>query len=155
MLGPILPASLRATGLDPGTPVLCGIHDFNASLLPHLHRPAQAVRGGLDRNLGHRHGDRRRAVELDPARDTLVNVNAFGAPVPSARFMGGREFETLRRQTTRPQSPTSIGTVLAGQDMLMPSVQQGRGRFRRAAKWIGDEPQVAGSAPRPRRFTWR
>ena len=35
------------------------------------------------------------AVELDPARDTLVNVNAFGDPVPSARFMGGREFATL------------------------------------------------------------
>ena len=35
------------------------------------------------------------AVELDPARDTLVNVNAFGEPVPSARFMGGREFATL------------------------------------------------------------
>ncbi|MFD1807147.1 hypothetical protein ACFSHQ_00750 [Gemmobacter lanyuensis] len=33
------------------------------------------------------------AVTLDPARDVLVNVNALGAPVPSARFMGGREWE--------------------------------------------------------------
>jgi hypothetical protein len=31
------------------------------------------------------------AVKLGPARDTLIDVNAFGDPVPSARFMGGRE----------------------------------------------------------------
>ena len=95
-LGPILPeiaASPRAW--RPDTPVLCGIHDSNASLLPHLigrATPFSVVStgtwvismaiGGVD-------------VELDPARDTLVNVNAFGEPVPSARFMGGREFETL------------------------------------------------------------
>ena len=32
-----------------------------------------------------------RAVTLDADRDVLVNVNALGGPVPSARFMGGRE----------------------------------------------------------------
>ena len=30
---------------------------------------------------------------LDPSRDTLINVNGLGNPVPSARFMGGREFD--------------------------------------------------------------
>ncbi|TGV22654.1 carbohydrate kinase, partial [bacterium M00.F.Ca.ET.168.01.1.1] len=35
-LGPILPALARLTGLDPQTPVYCGLHDSNASLLPHL-----------------------------------------------------------------------------------------------------------------------
>ena len=33
--------------------------------------------------------------KLDPARDCLVNVNALGDPVPSARFMGGREFSMV------------------------------------------------------------
>ena len=32
---------------------------------------------------------------LDPKRDTLANVDALGRAVPSARFMGGREFELL------------------------------------------------------------
>ena len=47
----------------------------------HTHPIAMAV-GGAD-------------VTLDPARDTLVNVNAFGQAVPSARFMGGREHDLL------------------------------------------------------------
>nr|WP_199178698.1 hypothetical protein [Acidimangrovimonas sediminis] len=83
----------------PGTPVNCGIHDSNASLLPYLkgHEApfavvstgtwviAMAIGGRMSRNIGN----------LDEARDTLVNVNALGAPVPSARFMGGREYEAL------------------------------------------------------------
>jgi hypothetical protein len=32
---------------------------------------------------------------LDPKRDTLANVDAYGRAVPSSRFMGGREFEVL------------------------------------------------------------
>jgi sugar (pentulose or hexulose) kinase len=35
-LGPIRPELAAETGLDPSTPVFCGIHDSNASLLPHL-----------------------------------------------------------------------------------------------------------------------
>lgn len=34
---------------------------------------------------------------LDPGRDTLANVDAYGRAVPSSRFMGGREFEVLVR----------------------------------------------------------
>src|SRR4029453_18778105 len=41
VLGPILPKIAAATGLDPATPVHCGIHDSNASLLPHLVRRRQ------------------------------------------------------------------------------------------------------------------
>jgi len=32
---------------------------------------------------------------LDPTRDTLANVDVDGRPVPSARFMGGREYATI------------------------------------------------------------
>ncbi|MCE3590562.1 hypothetical protein LXJ59_28655, partial [Escherichia coli] len=67
----------------------CGIHDSNASLLPHLMTRSSpfsvvstgtwvvlfAVGGQLDK--------------LDQARDTLANVDAYGKAVPSARFMGG------------------------------------------------------------------
>jgi sugar (pentulose or hexulose) kinase len=93
VLGPVLPAVAEATGLVAGTPVLCGIHDSNASLVPHL---AEAPCGVLSTGtwmivmaLGGR------AVELDAARDVLVNVSALGQPVPTARFMGGREMEEI------------------------------------------------------------
>ena len=35
-LGPVKPELAQRLGLDPGTPVFCGIHNSNASLLPHL-----------------------------------------------------------------------------------------------------------------------
>jgi sugar (pentulose or hexulose) kinase len=81
------------------------------------------------------------AVDLDPTRDTLVNVNAFGEPVPSARFMGGREFATLVGEGVAVPAPRAIQTVLATPILLTPSVQQGSGPFpRRKAEWVGGEP---------------
>lgn len=140
-LGPILPEIAAATGLAVETQVLCGIHDSNASLLPHLvERPqpfsvvstgtwviSMAVGGGQ--------------VALDPARDTLVNVNAFGQLVPSARFMGGREFETLVGQNKSQPTGAEIRAVLEQSVMLLPSVRHGSGPFpSREAAWVGGEP---------------
>ena len=69
------------------------------------------------------------AVDLDPARDTLVNVNAFGDPVPSARFMGGREFATLVGEGVSTPAAQAIRHVLETPVLLTPSVQQGSGPF--------------------------
>ena len=94
-LGPVSRQVSEATGLDPGTQVLCGIHDSNASLVPHIVArppPFTVVSTGtwvITMSVGGR------KIELEEARDTLVNVNCLGEPVPSARFMGGREFEML------------------------------------------------------------
>ena len=89
ILGPLLPQLQSELGLG-AVPVVCGIHDSNASLLPHLlgrAAPFSVVSTGtwvISMAVG---GD---PVSLDPKQDTLINVNALGAPVPSARFMGGR-----------------------------------------------------------------
>ena len=94
-LGPVTPELAAATGLPPDCRVLAGIHDSNASWLPHLvaREPpftvlstgtwviAMAAGAALDR--------------LDPAADMLANVDARGDPVPTARFMGGRELELV------------------------------------------------------------
>ena len=70
------------------------------------------------------------AVALDPARDTLVNVNAFGDPVPSARFMGGREFATLVGEgVEEPAAPGASRPCCETPILLLPSVQQGSGPF--------------------------
>ena len=131
----------RRPGCDPATPVHCGIHDSNASLLPHLlgrAKPFAVVSTGtwvIAMAIGGA------AVELDPARDTLVNVNAFGDPVPSARFMGGREFATLVGEGGEEPAARAIEAVLETPILLMPSVQQGSGPFpTRKAEWIGGEP---------------
>ncbi|RAZ71593.1 FGGY-family carbohydrate kinase [Mesorhizobium atlanticum] len=135
-LGPILPAIAQRTGLGPQTPVFCGLHDSNASLLPHLLSdapPFSVVSTGtwvVSMAVGGR------KVELDAARDTLVNVNALGDPVPSARFMGGREFSLLTKDQPQEWSDDDVAAVLARQVLLLPSIQQGSGPFpHRAAQW--------------------
>jgi sugar (pentulose or hexulose) kinase len=147
VLGPVLPEVARRTGLAPGTPVLNGIHDSNASLLPHLmarQPPFSVVSTGtwvVAMCVGGR------PVALDPARDTLINVSAFGDPIPSARFMGGREFETVAGRAPPPPTQADIAAVLAGGVMLLPAVVPGSGPFQgRAARWLGGEPPADSGA---------
>ncbi|MFC3327565.1 FGGY-family carbohydrate kinase [Mesorhizobium cantuariense] len=136
-LGPILPIVAVRTGLDPQTPVFCGLHDSNASLLPHLlsdKPPFSVVSTGtwvVSMAVGGKQ------IALDAARDTLVNVNALGNPVPSARFMGGREFSVLTKDQSEQWTEDDVGAVLARKMLLLPSTQQGSGPFpHHAAAWL-------------------
>ncbi|MBI1217249.1 MAG: carbohydrate kinase [Rhodobacteraceae bacterium] len=130
ILGPILPQIAAQTGLDPTTPVACGIHDSNASLLPHLlgrDPPFSVVSTGtwvVTMSVGGR------PVRLDEGRDTLINVNALGDPVPSARFMGGREYEKLRAGREVTPGAAAVAEALARGVMLLPAVEPGSGPFR-------------------------
>jgi sugar (pentulose or hexulose) kinase len=140
-LGPILPEVAKKTSLAAGTPVFCGIHDSNASLLPHLlsrSQPFAVVSSGtwvVSMAMG---GKR---VTLDAARDTLINVNASGDPVPSARFMGGREFEVLMAGHSAHWTEADVERVLARGTMLLPAVMQGSGPFpNHQSKWLPAEP---------------
>ncbi len=142
-LGPILPEIAALTGLGADTPVICGIHDSNASLYAHLaarQAPFSVVSTGtwvISMAVG---GAK---VTLDPARDTLVNVNAYGDPVPSARFMGGREFERLIGDGQKDFSPADIDSVLARASMLLPAVEHQSGPFQgRKATWTVDESRL-------------
>lgn len=139
-LGPILPELAFRTGLDLNTPVFCGIHDSNASLLPHLldREPPFAVVSTGTWVVSMAVGGW--AVGLDPERDTLINVNALGNPVPSARFMGGREFEVLLAGHQRQWDKADLADVLDTGTMLLPSTVSGSGPFPDCrAYWIGEE----------------
>jgi sugar (pentulose or hexulose) kinase len=137
-LGPVRSDIATKLGMKDGVPVHCGIHDSNASLYPHLlQRPApfSVVSTGtwvIAMSVG---GP---AKGLAAARDCLLNVNALGDPVPSARFMGGREFSTLV-QGTEDCSDADVFHVLDHGVMLLPSVQRGSGPFpQREHCWVGD-----------------
>ena len=58
-LGTLKPEVAAATGLSPNLRIVCGAHDSNASLVPHLTSRARSVHRDLDRHLGHHHGRRR------------------------------------------------------------------------------------------------
>jgi sugar (pentulose or hexulose) kinase len=138
VLGTILPDVAVATGLPAATQVTCGIHDSNASLLPHLgahETPFTILSTGtwaIAMTVG---GDTK---QLDPARDSLANVDAFGRPVPTARFMGGREFDMLAPGAVEPDA-TDIDAVIAGDIQALPSFVAGVGPFPDAVgRWTAD-----------------
>lgn len=152
LLGPITDQVSVAIGMTEPVPVYCGIHDSNASLLPHLlqrNPPFSVVSTGTWIVLFAVGGD---LDHLDPGRDTLANVDAFGRAVPSARFMGGREFEILTGGQGKP-TPEAIGRVLGERIYLTPGIMPGCGPFPTAAHRIvnlkgeltADESYVAAS----------
>ena len=129
ILGPLLPAIAMNTGLAPLTPVVCGIHDSNASLLPHLLTqagPFSVVSTGTWVVCMAIQGT---TPALDEARDTLINVAADGRPVPSARFMGGREYALVRAGRAAVATEADEARVLAAGLMLFPSIIPKGGPF--------------------------
>lgn len=143
VLGTILPEIATQTGLKPSTPVLCGIHDSNASLYPYIltqPAPFSVVSTGtwvIAMAIG---GAK---VELDPTRDLLLNVNALGQAVPSARFMGGREFEIIRDGYGSTYTSADISKILADDTMLLPAIVPDTGPFQgMQARWVNTEPAL-------------
>ncbi len=145
-LGTVRPALADRIGLGRGVPVACGIHDSNASLLPHVQASsapqavvstgtwvvAFAVGGSLD--------------GLDATRDTLANVDAYGRPVPSARFMGGREFDLLTGQRAVEPDAAAVASVVERGVMALPSFAPGSGPFPRGTgRWTHAEAALTGA----------
>jgi sugar (pentulose or hexulose) kinase len=99
VLGTVRPELAQATGLSADCRVLCGLHDNNASL--SAARGFAEMAGGAFTLVStgtwfvsfQSGGGGPKAY--DPARDTLANVDVEGRPVPSARFMGGREYAAI------------------------------------------------------------
>ncbi len=144
ILGPLLPEIVEQTGLAKETSVLCGIHDSNASLLPHILRntpPFSVVSTGtwvIAMAIGGKH------VVLDPSKDTLINVNAMGNPVPSARFMGGREYELATQEPYPIPTYSDLENILKDRVMLLPAVVPDTGPFQgMQSMWRDDiEPAI-------------
>lgn len=153
---PILPASdiagtLRAdlaarTGLATDVKILTGLHDSNAAL--HAARGFEEIAGhdATILSTGTWFIAMRLGAGVDPVgdlpedRDCLVNVDIHGNPVPSARFMGGREIETIigfdtRQVDIRPDQPALVDAVpalLENGAMLLPTLAPGCGPFGNA-----------------------
>lgn len=130
-LAPIKPEIATATDVRSDVVVLCGVHDSNASLLPHLasrKSPFTIVSTGtwvilMAPGL---------SVEgLDPTDDTLANVDVEGRPVATARFMGGREYSMIAGAPTSPDA-ASLARVVASGAMALPCFAGQGGPSRRA-----------------------
>lgn len=141
-IGRIRDSVVAATGLPPRCEVACGIHDSNASYLRFLmDREREAftvVSSGTWTIVMANRGDLRRLVEQ---RDMLANVNAYGAPVATARYMGGREYEAIAGGA---EVPTLEGVieVMARGAIALPSFASAGPYAGRAGRIEGDEDLV-------------
>jgi sugar (pentulose or hexulose) kinase len=153
VLGTLSPEWQTRTGLTADTKVHCGIHDSNAALIAARAFPEIGARESTVLSTGTwfiamrspETADKVDISKLPEARDCLVNIDAYGTPVPSARFMGGREIEKLIEIDTRmvdikPDQPALLATVpevVAKGRMLLPTLAPGTGPFPEGkAEWI-------------------
>jgi sugar (pentulose or hexulose) kinase len=104
ILGALNEEAASKTGLPPDTIVTMGIHDSNASLLPHFARKGET--GFVLNSTG------TWCVMMNPVKEygfspdelgkvVFFNISAFGSPVKTAIFQGGHEFETWSKILTR------------------------------------------------------
>ena len=155
VIGRLRPELAEQTGLPTTIKIYAGLHDSNAALLAARGFAEIADHEATVLSTGTWFvAMRSPKLEFDLAslpenRDCLVNVDAYGAPVPSARFMGGREIETLieidtRRVDIKPDQPALLAAVLqvlASDAMLLPTFAPGFGPFAKGrGRWI-DRPE--------------
>ena len=153
VLGTLRSDWAKRTRLPPDVRVHCGLHDSNAALLAARAAPEIADREATVLSTGTWFVAMRtpardvgvRIESLDEKRDCLVNVDVGGNPVPSARFMGGREIELLSGPDTRridtpadqPALLAGVPAVLASKTMVLPTLAPGCGPFPQGrGRWV-------------------
>jgi len=130
------------TGLSPSVRVHAGLHDSNAALLSAR---GHAGIGGQEATvlstgtwfiaMRSPQGPVDLAA-LPEARDCLVNVDVDARPVPSSRFMGGREIELLGERIDI-GGTAGLADVLTSGAMVLPSQVAGCGPFPGSVgRWI-------------------
>ena len=148
-LGAPLPEVAERTGLSNECKILAGIHDSNASYLAHRATrddPFCVVSTGTWIVMM-AHGSPLEMLREE--LDMLANVDAFGNPVPTARFMGGREYAAICGDDAGAMQPSvsDLETILASGALAIPSFADQGGPFRaQVGRIVGDAPD----APRNR-----
>lgn len=144
-IGTLRPELAERTGLSPAVRIHAGLHDSNAALFAARAFPEI---GGADATVlstGTWFVAMRSPREpVDPAtlpedRDCLVNIDVEGKPVPSARFMGGREIELLGVRIDLPGIAGAAEALSAGA-MVLPGQVPGCGPFPQGAGGWHHEP---------------
>ncbi|MDR3114558.1 MAG: carbohydrate kinase [Treponema sp.] len=144
VLGTLSPVCARKTGLTEEVILTLGIHDSNASLLPHFAKHGE--RGFVLNSTG------TWCVIMNPVpvygfapeelgKGVFFNISAFGTPVKTANFLGGQEFEIWSRLLMdihgRQELPSfevsQYRSLLAEKRaFLMPELTPGSGQFPRS-----------------------
>ena len=153
VLGTLLPHWVERTGLAADLQIHCGLHDSNAALLAARAFPEIASNEATVLSTGTwfiamrspAAGTPLDSASLQETRDCLVNVDAYGEPIPSARFMGGREIEILsgasRLQIDADEHQRellrAVPDVLSGGARVLPTFTPGSGPYPEGSgRWV-------------------
>lgn len=139
VLGPVRPGLARRLGLPPGLQVCTGVHDSNACLARYLRsQPRMTLVTTGTWVVVMAPGAPVRP--LDPRHDLLGNVSVRGQPVPTGRFMGGREVQALC-VGAEPQEASidALQRLLARGAMVLPGFESQGGPFRHRAGQVLDD----------------
>jgi len=145
VLGPVSDEIVGQTGLSPYCRVHCGIHDSNGALVAARGCTELAAEEATVLSTGTwfiamrstKKGTEVPLKDLEESRDCLINVDAYGQAVPSARFMGGREFELLGgiddladfSQLATEDWLLRLGHLVTEKSFLLPCMASGTGPF--------------------------
>ena len=141
-IGTLRPDIAARTGLSPQVRVHAGLHDSNAALLAARGYSGIGGHEATVLSTGTWFVAMRSTqspvdlAALPEGRDCLVNVDVDARPVPSARFMGGREIELLGERIDI-AGASGLADVLTSGAMVLPSQVPGCGPFPdQVGRWI-------------------
>lgn len=140
-LGSLKPEIALRTGLAADVRVLVGLHDSNASLLPHLaalEAPFTVISTGtwvVIMAVG------APTARLDPARDMYANVDVTARPYPCAKFMGGREYAAILDGAQPGAEEQDLNAVLLSGAIALPAFAPSGGPY------AGREGRIEGFLP--------
>ena len=133
-IGGVKPRISKLLGLPTHCRVFAGVHDSNASFLRYLrsnNNQAFTVISSGTWTILMSSGSA--LATLNEHKDMLANVDVQGNPVACARFMGGREYETicmrLGADIEQNNSAQALQFVLEQQYMVTPDFSAGNGPF--------------------------
>src|SRR6202789_3985458 len=127
-LGTLKPEAAAAPDLQQNVRIVWGAPDSKASLVPHLvsrREPFTVISTGTWVIIMAVGGTAR----LDPKADMLANVDVCGVPVPTARFMGGREFSVLAGDAPADADEADVAAVIASGVLALPAFSDQGGPF--------------------------
>jgi L-fuculokinase len=143
VLGPTLTDVVADTNLSNECQILAGIHDSNASYLAHRatrDEPFCVVSTGTWIVIM-AHGSPLNVLREE--MDMLANVDAYGEPVATARFMGGREYAAICGADALDVLPSraDLDSILDAGTLPIPSFADEGGPFRaHRGRIVGSEP---------------
>ena len=95
-IGEIKPEIAQLMGLPDRCQIYPGVHDSNAAYIPYLHTdinsPPTVISSGTWAIIM---SQQTPLHILDEKKDMLANIDVLGHPICTARYMGGREFESI------------------------------------------------------------